>query len=362
MGMPIHLAWNLTHHELLSASGERWAEIIVPENSLQLEMTITTGEMLRGAPDDVYLTVHRHIGRYKGRQQVDVGVGLAGGDWKTWIMPATAAEGRFAIRTRAGATSGHVRWSTDRMRVEVLDPDGRLRVILSPDEPPAAAGERLRGMLNAGDRSAPMLHFALVDGDRPRGRTWVTSPPKNPPPVSFPRFTRHELLTATRRSWAHVTVPELGNGCSLAVFAPAGESAVDVPVIQLGVGFPLEPPGPAGGGERHRQALLWIDRGTGGRPEAWSFPAPGPAGRSPLDSRTGATCATLEWTADRSRVALLDGDGNPRVVFAFDEPPAAAGERCRLLLRPHASGAPPLHLQLIDGALPPGPTHEYMTP
>lgn len=360
MGMPLQWASNLTHHELLRASGERWAEIIVPEDPFQLEMTVTTGETLRGAPDDVYLTVHRHIGRYKGRQQVQVGVGQVGGRWKEWIVPATSAEGSFAIRARTGATCGHLRWSADRMRVEVLDRDRQLRLVLSPDEQPPAGGERFRGILNAGDRSTPMLYVALVDGDRPRGRTWVTTPPETPAPSSFPRYTRHELLAAAGRPWAHVTVSDLANGCSLALFAPGAEPSAGVPVIQLGVGFLPEPKGPKG--DAARQALVWIDRGTGDQPETWSFPAPGPAGSLPLASRSGITCAALEWTADRSRVAVLDADGNTRVVISFDEPPPSVGERSRILLRPHASEQAPLYLQLMDGAIPAGPTNEYMMP
>ncbi|HEU5061198.1 MAG TPA: hypothetical protein VFU21_31925 [Kofleriaceae bacterium] len=360
MGMPLHLAFKLTHHELLTASGERWAEVIIPEDPIQLEMTIATGETWYGMPDVVCVTVHRHFGTYKGREQVRVGVGLVGGgDSGDWVAPAASAAGGVAIRSRAGATSGHLRWSAGRTRVEILDRDGQVRVVLSPTEIPPVAGERFRGLLHAGDRSTPMLHVALVDGDRPRGKTWVTRPEDHLAPANPPRTIRHELLGAAGRPWALVMVPlEAPGGCGLTLFSPDGAPEAGRPAIQLGLALSPDLAGSAGGAAR--RALLWYAGGSG-RPEQWRFPEPGPAGSFPLVSHAGVACGALEWTADRARVALTDWDGNSRVVISFDEPPPAAGERCRLLLRPFGS-ALPLHVQLIDGALPAGATGEYVPP
>lgn len=345
MGMPLHLAFNLVHHELLTGSGRRWGEIIVPEDPFQLEMTLATGEAMRGAPDDLYLTVHAMLGaRYRRRQQVEIAVGLVGGAWKAWPLPARAAAGRFAIRSRARASCGEIRWTEDRARVEVLDREGNLRLLLSPDELPAGAGERARLVLHSQDRREPMLYVAILDGDLPRGRSWVTTPPASPQ-MDFPRMTRHELLASSGRAFAHATVPDLGNGCHIALFASAGEPAH--PIGHLAVGFAVD-----------GRAWLSIDRGTGAAPETWSLPSPGTAGALAI----GASGATLEWSEDRARVSLLDAGGAVRVVLSAAEEPARPGERCRRLLRPHGADDPRLHLLLLDGDRPVGPTSEFMTP
>jgi hypothetical protein len=346
MAMPLDWAMKTTRYELLTASGRRWAEAVVPEQPFQLEMRIFGDVALSGAPDEVLVTVH-----LRGKH-AEIGAGTVGGWWKTWNMPAPAGESRFALHGASGLECGSLRFSANRRRLEVLDCDGNPRVVVSLDQEPAGAGERFRGALCTRDRQTAVVHAAVRDGAAPRGRTVETEPPKHPVMHSHvPAFTQLELLAASGAAWALVSVPDDASGASIALLVPAA-AGPPAAIASLTLGFSgtdVE----IDGGLVAQAHIVWSPTET----SRFLLPAREPGGAHMI-----AADATLAWNDNRTRVALRDGDDIARVVLSLAPEPSEPRERLRLALRRPRSARDALHLLVIDGTAPAGITRRVTPP
>ncbi|MGE0546308.1 MAG: hypothetical protein AB7R00_04575 [Kofleriaceae bacterium] len=197
--------------------------------------------------------------------------------------------------------------------------------------------------------------------------------------IHHPRVTAFELAAATGERWAEIRLVDQPQSTEIHLFDPTGTTRVELPagasatspyVATLSVYGAIEtrllrrsrPRRTTIGGQSRLQADLTLALRTQ-RTTRWRVPEPtAAADQISIHTEAGRPCATLSFELERRCVSLLDPAGNPRIVMSTDPQPAWDGERFRGVISSGTDHETMLYLVVIDGAVPPGETREFLMP